>query len=82
MPPEDRIAVFDMDGTFLCERAPVYADYMLLLHRVQDDPSYTPTDEMVDLCEDIRESADEGVPLADADRDYKKTTRLPSRSKA
>ena len=76
MPPEDRIAVFDMDGTFLCERAPVYADYMLLLHRVQDDPSYTPTDEMVDLCEDIRESADEGVPLADADRDYKKNDAL------
>ena len=76
VPPEDRIAVFDMDGTFLCERAPVYADYMLLLHRVQDDPSYTPTDEMVDLCEDIRESADEGVPLADADRDYKKNDAL------
>ena len=31
---------------------------------------------MGDLCEDIRESADEEVPLADADRDYKKNDAL------
>lgn len=74
--PEDRIAVFDMDGTFICEKAPVYMDYMLLLHRVQDDPSFTPTDEMRALCDDIRTSADEGVPLNDADRAYKKNDAL------
>ena len=76
MPPANRIAVFDMDGTFLCERAPVYMDYMLLLHRVQGDPGYTPTDEMRALCADIRASADEGIPLADADRAYKKNDAL------
>ena len=76
VPPEDRIAVFDMDGTFLCERAPVYADYMLLLHRVQDDPDFTPTEEMVELCDMIKASADEGVPLNDADLSYKKNDAL------
>ena len=76
VPPEDRVAVFDMDGTFLCERAPVYTDYMLLLHRVQDDSAYTPTEEMVELCDEVRDSADEGVPLADADRDYNKNDAL------
>ena len=76
VPPEDRIAVFDMDGTFICEKAPVYMDYMLLLHRVQEDPDYTPTDEMRALCDDIRASADKGVPLNDADRAYKKNDAL------
>ena len=76
VPPEDRVAVFDMDGTFLCERAPVYADYMLLLHRVFDDPSFTPSDEMRDLCTEIRASADKGVALNDADRAYKKNDAL------
>ena len=64
VPPEDRIAVFDMDGTLLCERAPVYANHMLLLHRVQADPNYTPSEELRALCDDIRASANEGVPLA------------------
>ena len=74
--PEDRIAVFDVDGTLLCERAPVYVDYMLLLHRIQDDPTYAPTEEMVELCDAIRDSADEGVPLADAGRGYKMNDAL------
>ena len=76
VPPENRIAVFDMDGTFLCEKAPVYADYMLLLHRVQDDPNFTPTDEMRELCDEIRASANERIPLNDADRAYKKNDAL------
>lgn len=76
VPPEDRVAVFDMDGTLLCEKAPVYVDHMLLLHRVQDDPSFTPTDEMRELCNDIRASADQGIPFNDADRAYKKNDAL------
>ena len=73
---ENRIAVFDMDGTFISEKAPVYSDYMLLLHRVQNDPTYTPSQEMIDLCNDIRASADKGVALYDADRAYKKNDAL------
>ena len=40
IPIDDRIAVFDMDGTILCETDPVYFDHMLLLYRVTEDPEY------------------------------------------
>lgn len=43
IPPEDRIATFDMDGTILCETAPYYFDGMLLVERTLYDPNYTPT---------------------------------------
>ena len=41
IPPEDRIATFDMDGTFYCETAPIYFQEAMFLHRVLDDPNYT-----------------------------------------
>ena len=34
--PADRIATFDMDGTIICEKAPVYVDYCLTMYRVLD----------------------------------------------
>ena len=40
IPPERRIAVFDLDGTLFCETDPNYFDYTLLVHRVMDDPDY------------------------------------------
>ena len=40
IPPEDRIAVFDLDGTLFCETDPVYFDYSLLLYRVTQDEDY------------------------------------------
>lgn len=40
IPPIDRIAVFDLDGTLFCETDPNYFDYMLLVHRVLEDPDY------------------------------------------
>ena len=43
IPVEDRIAVFDMDGTFLCETAPYYFDGMLFIHRTLYDMSYKPS---------------------------------------
>lgn len=45
IPVEDRVAVFDMDGTFLCETAPYYLDHMLFLKRTLDDSSYTPSED-------------------------------------
>jgi len=41
IPPEDRIAVFDLDGTLFCETDPNYFDYTLLKYRVLDDPEYS-----------------------------------------
>ena len=43
IPVEDRIAVFDLDGTLICETTPSYFEWMLYLERVLNDPSYTPT---------------------------------------
>ncbi len=40
IPPEDRIAVFDLDGTLFCETDPNYFDYTLLVYRVLEDPTY------------------------------------------
>ena len=40
IPPEDRIAVFDLDGTLFCETDPNYFDYTLLKYRVLEDPAY------------------------------------------
>ncbi len=37
---EDRIATFDMDGTFVGELYPTYFEYNLLEYRALDDPSY------------------------------------------
>lgn len=43
IPAEDRVAVFDMDGTFLCETAPYYLDHMLFLERTLHDSGYKPS---------------------------------------
>lgn len=43
VPAEERVAVFDLDGTLVCETAPSYFEWMMYLHRVFSDPTYTPT---------------------------------------
>ena len=55
--PADRIATFDMDGTILCEKAPVYFDYCLTMYRVLDDPTYNATEEERDAMQQIRDHA-------------------------
>ena len=45
IPVEDRLAVFDMDGTFICESAPCYFEWMLYLERALHDDSFIPTPE-------------------------------------
>ena len=55
--PADRIAVFDMDGTILCEKAPVYIDYCLTIYRVLDDPSYHATEEERYAMQQVRDHA-------------------------
>ena len=40
IPVQDRIAVFDLDGTLFCETDPNYFDYTLLKYRVLEDPDY------------------------------------------
>lgn len=40
IPVEDRIAVFDMDGTLCGELFPEYLEYLLLEYRALEDPTY------------------------------------------
>ena len=47
IPVENRIAVFDFDGTLFLETDPTYFDWQLFEHRVLEDPSYKPTDEQL-----------------------------------
>ena len=49
---EDRIATFDMDGTFIGELYPTYFEYNMLEYRVLDDPSYRDK-----APEDVRQAA-------------------------
>ncbi len=46
IPPERRIAVFDLDGTLFCETNPTYFDWQLFESRVLDDPSFQASEEL------------------------------------
>ncbi len=54
IPPENRIANFDMDGTFYCETAPFYFQEMMFLHRVLEDENYTAPKKYLNLAKKIQ----------------------------
>ena len=60
VPKEDRIAVFDLDGTLFQETDPIYLDHKLYMYRVLNDSNYTPTNEQKELAYKIKEYADKG----------------------
>ncbi len=60
IPPEHRIAVFDMDGTLCCETDPIYFDHMLFMHRVLNDPAYKATEQELETAETVFEYIDTG----------------------
>ena len=64
IPVEDRIAVFDLDGTLIGELCPTYLDWVLYAYRVLDDPDYQgqATEEMIETAESIRKIPEEGIP--------------------
>lgn len=45
VPPQDRLATFDVDGTLMCETAPYYFNWMLFFHRYLHDSTFTPPEE-------------------------------------
>ena len=55
IPVENRIAVFDFDGTLFLETDPTYFDWQLFEHRVLEDPSYKATDEQLAAARASRE---------------------------
>ena len=54
IPPEDRIATFDMDGTFYCETAPIYFQESMLMHRVLEDENYQPPKKLYNLVKKVQ----------------------------
>ena len=63
IPAEDRIATFDMDGTFVGELYPTYFEYNLLEYRALDDATYTAPDEVREAGQNIRDFVRNGTPL-------------------
>ena len=64
---EDRIATFDMDGTFVGELYPTYFEYNLLEYRVLDDPAYRDIapDDVRETAQEIRDFVRNGKKLPD-----------------
>ena len=64
---EDRIATFDMDGTFVGELYPTYFEYNLLEYRVLDDPAYRDVapEDVRQAAQSIREFVRYGTALPD-----------------
>ena len=50
----DRIATFDMDGTFVGELYPSYFEYNLLEYRALDDPDYEAPKDVMETAQEIR----------------------------
>ena len=57
IPPEDRIATFDMDGTLMGELFPTYLEVILLTERILADPSFQPDEEMLEFGRMTRDHA-------------------------
>ncbi len=64
---EDRIATFDMDGTFVGELYPTYFEYNMLEYRALDDASYRDQapDDVKEAAQNIRDFVRNGTPLPD-----------------
>ncbi len=64
---EDRIATFDMDGTFIGELYPSYFEYNMLEYRVLDDPAYRDVapDDVRQAAQNIRDFVRNGTALPD-----------------
>ena len=63
IPPTDRIAVFDLDGTRFCESDPTWFDFMLFKYRIQEDPGYKDkaTDHEKEMAATVQSVIDTGV---------------------
>ncbi len=53
IPVEDRIAVFDLDGTLMCETYPRCFEYMVFVDYALNNPDYTPTDDVRAVAQEI-----------------------------
>ena len=61
IPPEERVATFDMDGTFLCERGPIYIDQTFAAWHVLDDPTFDAPADLRDAVSSVMGEVEAGT---------------------
>ena len=61
VPKEDRIAVFDLDGTLYQETDPTYDDWKLYYWRVYNDSTFQSTDEQKKIADDILKVSQDNI---------------------
>ena len=66
--PEDRIAIFDFDGTLYGERYPTYFDTCLFIHRALHDESFTAPDDIREYAKAMEEALYNHLPEPDSDK--------------
>lgn len=67
IPKDDRIAVFDMDGTLYGERFPTYFNDWLFIQRALHDESYQAPDDLKAFAQAWEDKVLKGTPLDDFD---------------
>ena len=53
IPADDRIAVFDLDGTLMCETYPRCFEYMVFVDFALNNPDYTPAEDVLAVAREI-----------------------------
>ncbi len=77
IPVEDRIAVFDLDGTLMGELYPSYFEYMMFIHRALYDDSYEAPEDMKEFAQALDKAVHkEGDMPMDAERLHAKYAGL------
>ena len=59
--PAERVATFDMDGTFICEKAPIYIDQAFACWHVLEDPTYKAPKKLRRAVESVMDEVDAGI---------------------
>ncbi len=70
IPEEDRIAVFDLDGTLYGELAPIYVEWWMYAYRVNEDPSFTADEAEKKVADQIIEAAKTGIIAENIEYDH------------
>ena len=55
IPVEDRIAVFDLDGTLYCETFPIYGEWLLFADYVLNTPDYEAPEDILAVAQELSE---------------------------
>ena len=53
IPVDDRIAVFDLDGTLYCETFPIYGEWLLFSDYVLNTPGYEASEEILEVAKEL-----------------------------